>query len=81
MRKPTLIYILYLGSLGICLTFDLSLFTSKAEGLASDTWERSGADQWEQDQASIQEVVSLQEAGFAVRVQAPATETFELQVH
>ena len=59
----------------------LSLFVSKVEGPASDLWEQSGADQREQDKASIQEVVSLHEAGFAVRIQAPATETFELQVH
>jgi hypothetical protein len=70
-----------LGSLGIRLTFDLSLFMSKAESSAWDALECSGADQREQDQASIQEVVSLHEAGFMVRIQAPATETFELQVH
>ncbi|CAL8280497.1 unnamed protein product [Arctogadus glacialis] len=52
----------------------------KAESSAWDALECSGADQREQDQASIQEVVSLHEAGFTVRIQAPATETFELQV-
>ncbi|KAJ3589840.1 hypothetical protein NHX12_010681 [Muraenolepis orangiensis] len=39
-----------------------------------------GSDQLKQDEANVREVVSLHEAGFVVRIQAPATETFELQV-
>ncbi|KAG7269413.1 hypothetical protein CRUP_015451, partial [Coryphaenoides rupestris] len=51
-----------------------------ADSSATDTSEQSHADQLKQDQANIQEVVNLHEEGFAVRIQAPGTETFELQV-
>ncbi|CAL8265646.1 unnamed protein product [Merluccius merluccius] len=50
------------------------------DGSASDSSEQSRADQLKQDEANIQEVVNLHEAGFAVRIQAPGMETFELQV-
>jgi len=78
------------SDLSLTLSLSLSLFKSTApteapQGLAdssaTDTSEQSHADQLKQDQADIQEVVDLHEAGFAVRIQAPGTETFELQVN
>lgn len=72
-------------SVFIHLTSDLSLFTSTAptetQGLVDSTVIDTSEQSLKQDQANIQEVVKLHEAEFAVRIQAPGTETFELQVN